>query len=279
MPAPIALQLYTVRQELEKDFAGTLRRIADIGYIGVEPAVLRGVDFGKDAVRIFKELGLVTPSTHGPLPLGEHKNQVLDMVAQLGCKWLVCSMLDRSYFTSRDQVKRGCDLLNAASAVASANGFSFGYHNHWWEFEPVEGSRPFDVMLNLLDPAVFIELDTYWAQTAGADPVAIVAQLGDRAPLLHLKDGSAVMRPAPAGLGQLSAVVDQTAFDESYRSMIAEMVPLGEGSMHAPAIIEAGKVSTEWLIVELDACNVDMVSAVERSYDYLVGEGLARGNR
>jgi len=280
MSAPIALQLYTVRQELEQDFAGVVRRIAEIGYVGVEPFTPPGRALDKDAVRLFKELGLTVPAVHGPLPLGEHKNQAQDMLAQLGCKRLICSMLDPSYFTSRDQIKRGCDMLNEAGHVAVANGFSLGYHSHWWEFEPAEGWVPFDVMLEMLDPVVFIELDTYWAKTGGADPVALIGKLGSRAPLLHLKDGAAVLRRVPVASGQADvAAAEKAAFEQSYRAMIADMVALGEGAMDLPAVVKAAQASADWLIVELDACNRDMLTAVELSYRYMVGHRLARGNR
>jgi len=280
MPAPIALQLYTVRQELEQDFAKTVRRVAEIGYVGIEPFVGPGATLHKDAARLFRELGLAVPSLHGPLPLGENKGQVLDILAELDCKRLICSMLDPSYFTSRDQVRRGSDLLNEACHVAVANGLSLGYHNHWWEFEPAEGQIPFDVLLEMLDPAVFIELDTYWCKTGGADPVTLVGNLGNRAPLLHLKDGAAVLRRFPVDPGQAdAATAQQAAFDRSYRAMIADMVALGEGAMDFPAVVKAAQGSAEWLIVELDACNRDMMTAIELSYRYLVDHGLARGNR
>jgi sugar phosphate isomerase/epimerase len=128
-----------------------------------------------------------------------------------------------------------------------------GYHNHSWEFESIGDTTPHQLMRQYLDASVFFEVDTYWAQTAGADAAQVVKELGSRAPLLHIKDGPATKE--------------------------APMTAVGEGKMDVPAIVKAGEGSTEWLIVELDRCATDMMEAVEKSYTYLVGKGLARGNR
>ena len=139
-----------------------------------------------------------------------------------------------------------------AAPVAAQHGLGLAYHNHWWEFQMVEGRLAFDVMLEHLDPAVGFEIDTYWVQTAGHDPAAVVQRLGDRAPLLHIKDG-----PATAD---------------------APMVAVGQGALDFPAIVAAAS-GARWLIVELDRCATDMTEAVRKSYAYLVKEGLARGNK
>jgi sugar phosphate isomerase/epimerase len=156
-------------------------------------------------------------------------------------------------FKTVDQIRRTCDLFNQAQAVAAENGMAFGVHNHWWEYLKVEGRYVYQVMLEYLEPGVFFELDTYWIQTAGVDPVGVVRELGSRAPLLHIKDGPAVK-------------------DES-------MQAIGDGVLDFPAIVEAGEETVEWHIVELDRCATDMLEAVERSYQYMVDEGLARGKR
>jgi sugar phosphate isomerase/epimerase len=105
--------------------------------------------------------------------------------------------------------------------------------------------------LEHLDAAVLFEVDVYWVQTAGLDPVAVIKELGPRVRLLHVKDGPAVK-------------------DEP-------MVAVGDGVLDIPAIIEAGQDNTEWLIVELDKSDSDIMAAVLKSYDYLVGSGLAYG--
>jgi sugar phosphate isomerase/epimerase len=251
MPAPIAIQLYSVRDALAEDFAGVVKKIAAMGYLGVEPAGFPGAT-ATEAASLFRELELAVPSAHTPMPVGDEKNEVLDTMAALGCRRIVSGIGPDRYKTI-DQIKRNCDRFNEASAVAVANGLTFGIHNHWWEFEQVEGRYPYKVMLECLDSAAFFEVDTYWVKTAGPDPAEVVRELGQRAPLLHIKDG-----PAVKGEPQ---------------------VALGEGVMDFLSIVRAGEGATEWLIVELDACATDMMTAVEKSYRYLVGEGLARGRR
>jgi len=249
MPAPIALQLYTVRDALAQDFSGTIYKIASMGYQGVETAGFPGTT-PSAASQLFRRLGLTVTSAHTPLPLGDHKNEVLDTAAALGCTKIISAYISPEQYQTLDQIKRNCDLLNEANAVAQAQGLSLGVHNHWWEFEPVAGQYPYHLWLEHLDPAIFFEIDTYWVKTAGLDPVTVLKEFGARAPLLHIKDGPAVKSEA--------------------------MVAVGDGSLDFPAIIDAAADHTEWLIVELDRCNSDMFEAVARSYHYLsqkLGQG------
>ncbi len=252
MTKPIALQLYTVREDLAKGFVGVMRKIADIGYVGIEPILNIPGTTVPEAVRLFKQLGLEVPSAHAPLPLGENKNKVLDYMAAFDCH-LMFPSTDRSKFKTIDGIKQVCDQFNEAHAVAAENGITIGVHNHWWEFQPVDGQNAFQVLLAHLDPGVVFQIDTYWVKTAGFDPAQVVTELGRRAPSLHIKDGPAVQ-------------------DEP-------QLAIGDGVMDFVSIIQAAEGTAEWLVVELDHCATDMLEAVERSYRYLVEAGLARGNR
>jgi sugar phosphate isomerase/epimerase len=252
MPAPIALQLYTVRDTLAKDFAAVVSKIAAIGYVGVETAGFPGTT-PQQAAALFRELGLAVPSAHIGLPLGDQKNQVLDTMGELGCKRIVSPSPPReaNRYKTLDHIRLACDLFNEANVVALANGLTLGIHNHWWEFEQVEGRYVYQLLLEHLEPEVFFQIDTYWVKTAGADPAKVVRELGARAPLLHVKDGPCVK-------------------DEP-------QMAVGGGAMDIPAIVQAAGDTTEWMIVELDQCATDMLEAVEESYRYLVSEDLARG--
>jgi sugar phosphate isomerase/epimerase len=254
MTAPIALQLYTVRELLKHDFEGVIRRIADIGYVGVETAGFPEGVSAADAAALFHDCGLTVAAAHVPLPLGDDQAHVIEMAAQLGTQRLVSGYVPADAYRDLASIGRICGRFNQAGAVAAAHNLSFGVHNHWWEFQQVDGVYPYQVWLDELDPAVFFELDSYWIQSAGADPSAMVELFGHRAPLLHIKDG-------PAG-----------------PDTDADMVAVGDGTVDYRAIIAAAGDSTQWLIVELDRCAGDMMTAVERSYRYLVGEGLAHGS-
>lgn len=252
MTVPIALQLCSVQEALAQDFAGVMKKVADIGYVGVEPIFDLPGTTTTEAARLFKELGLEVPSAHTPLPVGEDANRVLDFMAAMGSQRIVSGKGPDSFETMQ-LIKQTCDVFHEAQAVAAENGMAFGIHNHWWEFLQVEGRYVYQVMLEHLNPGVFFELDTYWIKTAGVDPAKVVKELGLRAPLLHIKDGPAVK-------------------DEPH-------VAVGEGVLDFPAIVQAAHGAAEWLIVELDRCATDMMEAVEKSYQYLVGGGLARGNK
>lgn len=252
MTVPVALQLYSVREALAKDFVGVIKKVANIGYVGVEPIFSLPGTTTAEAARLFKELGLEVPSAHAPLPVGEDANRVLDFMAAFGCQRIVSGKGPDS-FETMGLIQRTCDLFNEAHVVAAETGMEFGIHNHWWEFLQIEGRYVYQVMLEHLDPAIFFEIDTYWVKTAGVDPAKVVKELGPRAPLLHIKDGPAVR-------------------DEA-------QVAVGDGVLDFPSIVQAAEGTAEWLIVELDHCATDMMEAVEKSYQYLVEGGLARGNK
>ena len=251
MPKPIAVQLYSVREALEQDFEGVVRKIAAMGYKGVEPAGFPGTTAAA-AAELFKSLGLEVPSAHSPLPLGDQQDEVLETMRLLGCKYLVCPHVHQDEYKSVDSILAVCERLNAANAVAREAELTFLYHNHWWEYQPLGDTYPYKLLVEHLDPTVGFEIDTYWVKAAGLDPVAVIEELGERAPLLHIKDGPAVTSEP--------------------------MLAVGDGVMDVPSIVAAGK-SAEWLIVELDRCATDMMEAVEKSYQYLIGKGLADGSQ
>lgn len=237
----IALQLFSLRDAIAQDMEGTLRRVAAMGYAGVEPFGLTP-ETAVQTRRLCDELGLAVPSVHVRLPEGAARDVVLDTVAALAPERVVGG-LGQAEFGALDKVVRVCERLNAANAVVTAQGLPFGVHNHWWEFEVVDGVPPYRTMLERLDPRVFFELDVYWMQAAGVDPATVMPEFAGRARLLHVKDG-------PAEVGR-------------------PMVALGEGVVDVPGIVRANAAHTEWLIVELDACETDMFEAVEKSLQYL----------
>jgi sugar phosphate isomerase/epimerase len=249
MTTPIALQLYTLRDELARDFDSMIRKIADIGYTGVETASFAGTNV-KSAAATFKELGLTVCGAHLPLPVGERQTEVLETMEALDCRRLICAWLPPENFQTAAGIHQVCDRLNEASAVARAHGLTLGYHNHDFEFKPVGDRLAHEILRDCLSPEVFFELDTYWVQTAGADPAAVLRELGPRVSLVHIKDG-------PAVRGQ-------------------PMQALGEGVIDIPSLVEASAGSAEWLIVELDECATDMFEAVQRSYNYLAKIGTGR---
>ena len=173
MSARIALQLYSVRQALAQDFAGVVKKIADMGYVGVETAGFPGTT-PLAAGQLLKDLGLLVVAAHAPLPLGEKKQEVIETMQAIHCPRIVCASRPAEGFATPDGIQQVCETLNEAHAVARASGLAFGYHNHTAEFQMVGERNAFDIFVERLDPGIFLEVDTYWVQAAGINPATVV---------------------------------------------------------------------------------------------------------
>lgn len=251
MPAPIAVQLYSLREEAAKDFPAVLARLGEIGYVGVEPAGLHDLD-AEQFSKCIADAGLSVCSAHGAMPLGDDANAALDFQQAIGSDDLVVAFLPPDRFGDRAAVESVADELNRALENVKARGMTLGYHNHYWEFSSqIDGQSAHALLYELLAPEIFAEIDLYWARVGGADPLQVVRDLGPRARFLHVKDGPADSPKSP-------------------------MTAVGAGEMDFPPILEAA-TAAEWHIVELDRCATDMFDAVEQSYRHLTSEGLSRG--
>jgi len=249
MVAPIAVQLYTLRDQIKNDLEGTITKVAEMGYIGAEPYG------GLDAVAVKKvadQVGLQIMGSHVSMPVGDKKDEVLAMAATYEIDNIVIPSVPRDKFTSREGIMELVDLVNEAYENASAAGLKLGYHNHSFEFISIDDTNGYDIFVAGLNPNIFLELDTYWADNAGFSSLDLLQKYGSRTPFLHIKDGPGGDHHAP-------------------------QFAVGEGMMDVPAIINSH--DSEWLIVELDSCATDMLEAVHKSYTYLVSNGLARGNK
>ena len=193
---------------------------------------------------------MVPSSAHialGKSGLDEHD---LDDLQSLGVDTVVVPFLPPDAFVDLDAVSRSADRLNRAAQQVAPRNLAFAYHNHFWELQSViDGRTALLHLFDMLEPEVASELDIYWAQVGGADPAHVATELGDRAQLLHVKDGPAT---SPA----------------------ESMVAVGAGSVDIPAALNANR-AVRWHIVELDRCATDMYEAVEQSHRYLMELGLS----
>ena len=247
---PVALQLYSLRDALEHDFEGIVRQVAAMGYVGVEP--YGGMPSGlSNAAELFQELDLEVCNSHVAFPDDANLESVLAIAEAFDLSRVAVAYLPQTEFETLDTIKRVCERLNRASDRVRSSKVQLGYHNHWWEFKILDEQATLDVMLSELENDVFLEIDTYWAQVGGLDAVAVVKRAGERAPLIHLKDGSLSLDDA--------------------------MTAVGAGKMAVPEIIDATAETAEWHIVELDRCDSDMLQAVQDSYTYLTSNGFVRG--
>ena len=148
----IGLQLYTVRELLKEDFEGTLSAVADIGYREVEFA--GWYEKKPKAIRaLLGRLGLESPSSHiSTRHMREDWNRTIDFALELGNRYLVCGYLPPGERRTLDDYRRFADLCNLAGETARSAGLRFGYHNHDFEFQPIDGQVPYDVLLKQTDP-------------------------------------------------------------------------------------------------------------------------------
>ena len=203
---PVGLQLYTVRTEMQKSVEATLARVARIGYKGVEFAGY----FQKSPQEIRALLdadGLRSPSTHIPIEVvRDQLDATLDAAKTIGHEYVVVPWLPENLRGTLDDWRRTAELLNRSGAAAQRAGLRLGYHNHDFEFRPVDGKLPYDVLLAETDPTlVVLEMDLYWATKAGQDPVAYFGRYPGRFHLVHVKDskGAPEHRMTEVGSGTI----------------------------------------------------------------------------
>jgi sugar phosphate isomerase/epimerase len=243
----VGLQLYTLRNELGKDLEGTLKKAAGIGYKEVETfGYSNGKFFGKtpqEFKAILSSLGLSTPSGHYmPNNLKKDWNLAVEHAAEAGQKYMICAFLFPQDRKTIDDYRKLCETLNQAGEVCQKAGIQFGYHNHDFEFQALDGQVPYDVLLKETDAKlVKMELDLYWATHAGKDPVELFKQNPGRFPLVHMKD---------------MAKTEKREFTE-----------VGTGSIDFQRILDARKTAgIQHFFVEQDVCKNPPLEAIAISY-------------
>ena len=248
---PIALQLYSLREEAKKDFVGVLKTVASFGYMGVETAGLHDLK-PAELRKVLDELGLKCCSMHVGFPTKDNVNELADTAKALGTNMLI-SGLGPKDFATKEARDAGFARIKEAAGLAKSKGMKYGYHNHWWEFDKLDGQYGYDAMMAAV-PNMFSELDVYWASNFGAvDVPAVVQKYAKRIPLLHIKDGPLVK-------------------DQPHTAV-------GSGKLAMPPIVQAADPKVlKWLVVELDACATDMTKAVEESVRYLKSSGLGKAS-
>jgi sugar phosphate isomerase/epimerase len=192
------LQLYTVREQLATDFRGTLEQVAKIGYREVQVSPRAG-HTPAEIRSMLDDNGLVCPSIH--LDSRSSTEQEIEAAQTLGARYVFLSApvqvfrIENGKFlglrddVSLDEYRAIADELDQTGATFRDAGLVFGYHNHAFEFPPVDGVVPFDLLLERTDPAlVAIELDLGWLQVAGADPLHYIERYPGRFPVCHVKD-------------------------------------------------------------------------------------------
>jgi sugar phosphate isomerase/epimerase len=227
MKFPVALQLYTVRDETEKDFIGTLERIAEIGYDGVEFA-----GFGEIKASQMKEaldrLGLKPAGSHTGMKLLTGKlDEVIEYNLEIGSPYIICPWNE---YGGLEDYKEAARLFTRIGEKCTKRGLRFCYHNHAHEFRTYDGEYGLDIIYRETPPEFLAaEIDTYWVYYAGVNPPDYIRKYSGRCPIVHLKD-------MEAGEGR-------------------DFAEIGNGVIDIAGIIDAAKdAGAEWLVVEQDVC-------------------------
>jgi sugar phosphate isomerase/epimerase len=273
---PIGLQLYTVREAVAKDLAGTLRAIADIGYREVELAGIP-TKSATELRKILDNCGLAAPSMHASMAdLQDGLQQRIDYAKALGTEYLVCAfpwtadsrfrdnpghaVVSLASGITLDDWKWNAEQLNKIGAAAKQAGLRCGYHNHNMEFRSYDGVVAYDELLRLTDPElVTMEMDIAWVVTAGADPVKYLKKHDERISMLHVKD---VVKDARVTADRLQP----------------ETTEVGSGQIDWKRIFKAAKASRiTHYFVEQENFERSPLESVKISFDYLKGLGSSKG--
>ncbi|MBK1876877.1 sugar phosphate isomerase/epimerase family protein [Pelagicoccus mobilis] len=249
----IAAITYTIRDfiQSEKNFQDSCQKLAQIGYQAVELAALpQGMISAKETLQICNDNGLRITSTHEDLGKTlDEPETLVDHIKDLGCEYIIYSYPHDTDFNDPASVDRLIDRLNRAGAVYKEAGLNLLYHNHALEFLKRDGKIVLDTILERTDPdLVKAELDTFWIQRGGCDPVTWCQKVSGRLPILHIKDMTV------------------------YEGNESTMGEIGSGNLDFKRIISAAEASgCETFVVEQDECPGNPFDSLKKSFDYIKG--------
>ena len=265
----IALQLYSVRQDAQKDLYGTLKQVKAMGYAGVEFAGLYGND--PVEVRAFcEEIGLIPLSAHVPFQalMADMDGTIADYKA-LGVQYVVIPYLTEDLRPGQPGFRTVIEGMKEIGAKLNAVGLIQQYHNHDFEFVKLDGEYALDVLYRELGPELLqTQIDTCWVNVGGEDPAAYLRKYAGRTPTVHLKDFVGSKSENMYGLIGLkdSAAKASDGF---------QLRPVGKGKQDFPAIVAAAEESgAKWYIVEQDEPSMGLTAleCAKVSIDYLHNE-------
>ncbi len=249
MALRLALQLYSVGEDAKKDLDGTLRRVKEMGYEGVEFAGLYGHD-AAEVSEMLHQYGLIPVSAHVSLEELETKfDEVAASYKQIGCPYLAVPYLIHALQPVSGNFEEAISRIEAVAKRYTEAGFIVSYHNHDFEFKTINGVLALDLLYDRISEEYLkTQIDTCWANVGGVDPASYVLKYTGRAPTVHIKDFYLKGKPQNH-MYKLLCDKDDRKEEEgnfSYR-------PVGYGLQDVPKIMAAcKKAGTEWVIVEQD---------------------------
>lgn len=254
----VGVQLYTVRDQMKADFEGTLAKVAAIGYKEVEFAGY----FGRTPQQVRAALEknrLTSPSCHVDYAVltPEKWPAQIESAKMIGQSYIVNPWIPEEQRKTDDDWKRAADTFNRAGAESKKAGIQFAYHNHWFEFLPVNGKRPYDMLLELCDKdLVKMELDLCWITVGGGDPLQYFERYPGRFPLVHVKDIKRLPPVTQAGT-------------QDFGSSLKDMTEVGSGIIDWKKIFaKSDEAGIKHYIVEHDH-PAQPFESIRISYEYL----------
>ncbi len=244
----VGLQLYSLRNEIKEDLPGSLKKISEIGYKNLEAA---GYSDGKfygmaplEFKSLIKDLGMKLTASHVTFNKDE-VGVVLQAHKEAGIDYMVWPWLDHEQRSSIDAYKETAEKFNIIGEMCTDNGIRFAYHNHDFEFNPIDGTIPYDLLLDSTDAElVCMEIDLYWIIYAGKDPVSYFEKYPGRFELWHVKDMAS---------GEAK-----------------EMTEVGSGIIDYPNLFEYASVAgMKEFFIEQDTISGDGFQSVKKSFDYI----------
>ncbi|MDB5080491.1 MAG: xylose isomerase [Chloroflexi bacterium] len=247
----VAVQLYTLRNFLKTpaEIAQSLHKVREIGYEAVQISGMGPID-EQELVEILDAEGLVCCATHEPgVEILNNPEKVIERLNRLDCQYTAYPFPADVKMDSREDVEVFADALNRAGKVLTEAGKVLTYHNHAIEFRRFGSQTMLEIIFERTDPRyIQAEIDTYWVQAGGANPVKWCSSLQDRLPLLHIKD---------------------YAISEENKPTFAE---IGYGNLPFHDIVAAAdKAGCRWYIVEQDVCPGDPFDSLAKSFEYIKG--------
>lgn len=253
-PEP-GIQLYSVRNQLNEDFKGTMKKVADIGYVNVE-----GYGLGKNGLypgeikpaeyrKIVEGAGMKLLSTHCSQFIPEETPMMIDFARTAGIKYLVVASLSVQGERTIDTYKKIAEEFNLIGEQCMSAGIQFGYHNHAVEFERKGDQIPMEVLIEETEPGmVCFEADLFWVTKGGYDPLTLVKKYPGRISLFHIKE------VGPDG----------------------EETTIGQGTIDFKSCFKAGrKTGLEYYFVE-DERTEDPIRHIKADFDYIANQKFTR---
>lgn len=273
MAIPVGLQVYSIRDDAQKDFAGAMRQVKEMGYDFVELAGLYGLQ-PSEIRRTLDSCGLYALSAHVPfVELAGDIARAAEDYAAIGCRFVAIPYLTEDLRPREPGFKKVLEAIPTFAETLGKKGIQLLYHNHDFEFVRMDnGSYALDYLYERFTPAQLqTELDTCWVKVAGEDPAAYIRKYAGRCPVVHLKDFFKEGKPA-----DMYELIGIKAQKKEASAGVFEFRPVGHGMQDMPAITAAAVESgAEYFVVEQDSSvGCPPMEAVRMSREYLRTLGL-----